>query len=933
MAGEHLNPLVESGVDRFYELSPDPLFVLDPDGAIAQTNSAFRRLIDGADDYPEERFFDVVHPEDRNVVESCITGLSSGAPVAEMVCRIGCKNNTYQQVSWRLQFDHESGLIHASGRVYPAVSAGDGERQTIQRPAQFFESILYNFGDIVYAWNRQNQFIYGNRRLEEIWGLNPEEFIGKTPADLGYPVDLQELFAQQIKQVFQTRKPVRREIPYTSPHGVFGYYEYMFSPVFDEHGDVEFVGGVSRNTTRRRQVEDALRESEARYRTLFDSIDQGYLLCDVHFDDEGRPVDILYVEANPAAVTMLGQDPVGKCLTEIDPQFEPYWFDIWGRVARTGQPERTERYAGPLDVWFNFFVFKPDSGNPESRRVAVVFQDVTERRRSEAALSESEARQAFLLGLADTLRSLSDPREIMTAAAEALGRQLGVSQVGYCEIEDDQDTAVAGGEFSDGRMPSFVGYRFRLSDYGPGYGPAMRAGEDVYYEDMQDDPRAAPGGSEEMRTMQVRAGAGLPLLKQDRLVAYLYALAPERRAWPEHERLLLREVAERTWAAVERARAEAELRESEARFRESVEIATVGVLFFDLEGRITDANDAFLQMSGYTKEDLEAGLLRWDEMTPLEWMPASWQAVAEMESLGHTTPYEKEYIRKDGSRWWALFAAKSLGRHGNIEYVIDISERKRADEERERLLADAEHERHVAEDAVRARDVFLSIASHELRNPLATIKASSQLLERLFNAGRLDEERGGRLMTTLTTSTGRMAVLLDDLLDVSRLAAGQLRINLDPVNFAELVKDTITEQSATFGSRPLYLDIRDGHVLNLDIDRIRQVLVNILDNAVKYSPPDSELRVTLTYDDESALLKVQDRGIGVPAESRESIFEPFGRASNAEASNIPGMGLGLYICRRIAEAHSGRLWGESGPDDTGTIMCLWLPIGDRGDRD
>jgi PAS domain S-box-containing protein len=131
----------------------------------------------------------------------------------------------------------------------------------------------------------------------------------------------------------------------------------------------------------------------------------------------------------------------------------------------------------------------------------------------------------------------------------------------------------------------------------------------------------------------------------------------------------------------ERKRAEERLRQSEGRLRRAIEIETVGVIFFKTDGSITDANGAFLRMSGYSREDLAEGLVRWDEMTPPEWMAHSLEAIEELKSTGRTIPYEKEYVRKDGSRWWALFAATRLDEEEGVEFVIDITESKRAEEE------------------------------------------------------------------------------------------------------------------------------------------------------------------------------------------------------------------------------------------------------------
>jgi PAS domain S-box-containing protein len=120
-------------------------------------------------------------------------------------------------------------------------------------------------------------------------------------------------------------------------------------------------------------------------------------------------------------------------------------------------------------------------------------------------------------------------------------------------------------------------------------------------------------------------------------------------------------------------------RKDETRFRNALEIGTVGVIFFESAGAVTDANDAFLRMGGYNREDLSTGRLRWDELTPPEWMPASLRAIEEIKTRGSTTPYEKEYYRKDGSRWWGLFAAKALGGSGGVEFILDITDAKRAE--------------------------------------------------------------------------------------------------------------------------------------------------------------------------------------------------------------------------------------------------------------
>ncbi len=163
----------------------------------------------------------------------------------------------------------------------------------------------------------------------------------------------------------------------------------------------------------------ALRVSEAKYRTLFDSMDEGFLLADLLFDAEGRPADIFYLEANPAATRMLGQDFTGRRLKEVDPAYEHYWYETFGGVARTGEAVRMELYAEPLKTWFDFNVFKV--GEADGRRVAVIFKAVTDRKRAESALRDADTRKdEFLAMLGHELRN---PLAPLQGIIETLQRQ------------------------------------------------------------------------------------------------------------------------------------------------------------------------------------------------------------------------------------------------------------------------------------------------------------------------------------------------------------------------------------------------------------------------------------------------------------------------------------------------------------------------------
>lgn len=231
------------------------------------------------------------------------------------------------------------------------------------------------------------------------------------------------------------------------------------------------------------------------------------------------------------------------------------------------------------------------------------------------------------------------------------------------------------------------------------------------------------------------------------------------------------------------------------------------------------------------------------------------------------------------------------------------------------------------EQAVRARDEFLSVASHELRTPVAGVKAAAQLLLRLHNHGTLNLDNLKSSLLDLERSASRLAHLIEDLLDVTRLQDGRLPVRPIRVDVNDLVRRTVeryrTQLPASHAVDLELVDVR--YALTVDPDRIEQIITNLLENAVKYSPDGGTVRVELRTQAGGCLIEITDGGIGLPANAAELIFEPFGRAQNSTARHLPGMGLGLYICRQIAEAHAGRIWAASAGENEGTTMSLWLP--------
>jgi signal transduction histidine kinase len=234
--------------------------------------------------------------------------------------------------------------------------------------------------------------------------------------------------------------------------------------------------------------------------------------------------------------------------------------------------------------------------------------------------------------------------------------------------------------------------------------------------------------------------------------------------------------------------------------------------------------------------------------------------------------------------------------------------------------------RHEAERAVLARDTFLSVASHELKTPLTSLYGNAQLLQRRLARGAQVGERERDNVNAIVAQTRRLAKLIDDLLDHTRIREGRLEIQRVPLDLAEIVKGVAAELGPTLVRHTLSLDLPPAPLPILgDATRVEQMLVNLIGNAVKYSPQGGAVEVSAERAEPWALVRVRDHGIGIPAAAQAQLFGQFYRAPNAVSKHISGMGIGLYIVKELVERHGGTIAVES-KEGEGSSFTLLLPI-------
>jgi signal transduction histidine kinase len=222
----------------------------------------------------------------------------------------------------------------------------------------------------------------------------------------------------------------------------------------------------------------------------------------------------------------------------------------------------------------------------------------------------------------------------------------------------------------------------------------------------------------------------------------------------------------------------------------------------------------------------------------------------------------------------------------------------------------------------------VSTVSHELRSPLTSVKGYTSLL--LNRWDRLDDEQKRSMLEQVQHDADRVTRLITELLDISRLETGRLRLRCQMVDIPALAHDVV--EKVRIGHPQLRVHIAfppDLPQVYADPDKVEQVLTNLLENAAKYSPDGGAITLTVRPDGDGVAIAVRDEGIGLPPGAAERIFEAFGRATNALERSLPGLGLGLHICHDIVERHGGRMWAESPGEGQGTIVGFWLPTGAR----
>ncbi|UCD00488.1 MAG: PAS domain S-box protein [Promethearchaeota archaeon] len=374
-----------------------------------------------------------------------------------------------------------------------------------------------------------------------------------------------------------------------------------------------------------------------------------------------------------------------------------------------------------------------------------------------------------------------------------------------------------------------------------------------------------------------------------------------------------------------RKRAELKLKESEERYRNLIETVPFSIALIDQQGKIVYCNPAIEKLLGYNQDELIGHKFKNLPAINPNYIPITlkrFQKVLKGEIL---PPLEIELYKKDGSLIWIRYQT-SLVKLGNdvlMQAVInDITEQKKAD-----LLIEEEILKLKELDQIR-KDL-ISRVSHELKTPLVSICGASELLLDSFIEEFKDDTK--ELIEMIDKGGKRLKYLVDNLVDIIRIEYKKFELKKDMNDINQLIRDCLKEMMYIIKKRELNLELKllDGLFLEIDKIRIEQVLLNLLSNSIKNTPPNGKITVKSLKKNNYVEISITDTGIGLTNEEMDKLFTRFGKieryGNGLEYIDIQGTGLGLYISKEIIDLHEGQIWAESEGRDKGSIFTIKLP--------
>ncbi|PSN13367.1 hybrid sensor histidine kinase/response regulator [filamentous cyanobacterium CCT1] len=883
-------------IEAIYQSAPIGLNVLDPELRFVRINQRLADINGLPVDAHRGRTLRELFPELADTAEPLLRSiLQTGEPLLNVEIHGETPAQPGVQRTWLEHFlplkagDQVVGISTVCEEITERIQIEAALRASEER----FRDMADHAPVMIWVTDATGYCTYLNRGWYEFTGQTETMALGFGWLDAVHPDD-----SEASKTVFlnATRRQEAFRLEYRLRHkdGDYRWAIDAASPWLGENGEFKgYIGSVIDISDRvrvedeRKQAEEALRVSEERYRTLFESMDEGFCVIEMLFDQNGKPIDYLFLETNPSFERQCGLYNVqGKRMRELIPNHDEHWFEIYGSVALTGTPIRFENSAEVLQRWYDLYAFR--IGQPDSRKVAVLFKNITERKQAEQELQESEAR----------FRTLADNISQFAWMIDGSG------QVIWCNQRWFDYTGTTLKEVQDWGWQR-VHHPDHVDRVVKKFRHCLETGE------TWEDTFPLRGQDGQYRWFLSRA---VPVCDDQGKVLRWFGTNTD--------------ITERVRVEDERKRTEAALQVSEERYRSLVE-ATAHIIWNELgdRGEFISPQPAWSAFTGQTFDELKGwGWLDAVHPDDREATTQAWLIALENRALYE---FEHRVRRRDGVyRHMTVRAVPVFEDNGAIREWVgvhsDVTDRKQAEAEREQLLQREQAAREAAERANRIKDEFLAVLSHELRSPLNPILGWAKLLQ----MRKFDETQTSQALATIERNAKLQTQLIDDLLDVAKILRGKLSLNVTSVNLSSMIEaatETV-KANAIAKSISIHSLLPNIGLVSGDVARLQQIVWNLLSNAIKFTPQGGRVDIHLERDGDQAKITVRDTGKGINPAFLPYIFETFRQEDASITRQYGGLGLGLAIVRQLVEVHDGTITADSPGEGFGATFTVRLPL-------
>ena len=955
----------EQRFSRFMQQLPGLAWIKDTEGRYVYANDAAERSFGTSKAELYGKVDEEVFPPDfaKQFREHDRRAMDSGTGIQVLESLVEDDGVTHYSIVSKFPISGPDGKPALIGGMAIDVTEQKQAEEALRRRMEFDEAVMTNMGEGLYTIDSQGLVTSMNPAAEKLFGWKLDELRGRRMHDVthykyrdGTPFPTDKCAGLAVLQ--QGVSLVNHEDVFIRKDGTFFDVLFSSSPI-RENGKTTGLVIVFQDISEKKQV----RESLERYRHVAEYATDIILLMRETGD---------IVEVNQAALAAYGytrDEIIGMNIRTVR---DPSTLTSLGEQLHEANSGNTYFETIHLRKDGTSFPVEVNASSAEfggERLILSILRDITDRKRQ-------ERNHEFLFQLSDLIRLAGHQNVVFDSAVLRLGQHLELGRCFISTIDLEAETSTVTSEYlKDGLRPLVPTVTF--SEYSTANLEAAQAGRTIVVLDVASDRRTAGKLSEGYSRDRIGSYVAAPLMRDGRWAAMFCATSEHAREWAEWEVGLIETVAERVWLAAEKLRSEAALRESERRAIEQyqslleriVPLAETLGAARELIGIYRVLHEFIcvsMQCSGFfvsfydARSHLRLPAYIWGEgeeidIASLPPMPLgpdggpNSQAVFSKQTIITNGYWEQQknrahlVLRENGIDPMSSIVVPMVVQDrviGTLEVQAHQNEafdREHAVAlemaanlaavaiENVRLIEDEARARSEAESANRMKDEFLSVLSHELRTPLNAMLG----WVRILRSGNIDHERLEKALEIIERNTRQQSSLIEDLLDVSRIISGKMRIEGELIDLvqaleqaAEIVRPLAVAKAVEFevqaASEPLYLQ---GDVL-----RLQQVITNLLQNAVKFTPSGGKVALKFVIDGGEAVVSVTDTGVGIDPEFLPHIFDRFSQADASTRRTNTGLGLGLTIVRTIVELHGGTTTAESQGEGKGASFTVRLPL-------